>query len=313
MNNKTQWKKLIMIKPTILASVMLASLLAVGQQGWAAEECLPDSSCSEAESRARGQVRLVVRADDMGLFESINEACIQAYTNGIVRSVEVLVSAPWFLHAARLLAQHPGLDVGIHLNLTCGCSFYGWRPLTHAPGITDPDGFFYRADVQGSNSPPHYGFSEIRPNMDEVERELRAQIELGLKKMPQTSHLSTHCGALGSSPELKALLARLSKEYKLPFALPGARGVPVPGGFDKATGVTRAALLAQGLEMLKPGLYLIVEHPGFDTPEMRAINPFFGVGREDVTRMFTAPSVLSAVKRRGILLTSYREQYKQQD
>jgi hypothetical protein len=38
--------------------------------------------------------RLIVRADDMGVTHATNLACIDAFTKGIARSVEVMVPRP---------------------------------------------------------------------------------------------------------------------------------------------------------------------------------------------------------------------------
>src|SRR5271167_4712203 len=63
-------------------------------------------------------IRLVIRGDDMGYTHSGNEAIIKCYKEGIESSIEVLVASPWFPEAVKLLRQNPGIDVGIHLDLT---------------------------------------------------------------------------------------------------------------------------------------------------------------------------------------------------
>ena len=54
----------------------------------------------------------------MGSCHAANEACIESYRNGIMRSAEVIVPGPWFLEAAKMLNENPGLDAGVHLTLT---------------------------------------------------------------------------------------------------------------------------------------------------------------------------------------------------
>lgn len=88
----------------------------------------------EAEGQA---IELLVREDDMGVAEATNEACIRCYQKGIARSVEVIVNGAWFLDAARLLRDNPGLDVGVHLCLTSEWERCKWRPLTNAPSLAD--------------------------------------------------------------------------------------------------------------------------------------------------------------------------------
>src|SRR5262249_5475614 len=76
-----------------------------------------------------GEIRVLVRADDMGVAQAVNEACIQSHKEGIVKSVEVIVPGPWFLDAVRLLKENPDLDVGVHLALTSEWERVKWRPL----------------------------------------------------------------------------------------------------------------------------------------------------------------------------------------
>jgi hypothetical protein len=47
-----------------------------------------------------------------------------------------------------------------------------------------------------------------------------AQIELGKKMVPRVSYMSTHMGFDSMSPEVRALVQKLSKEYRL--AMSGA-------------------------------------------------------------------------------------------
>src|SRR4051812_12505026 len=65
--------------------------------------------------QSSNEIRLVVRADDMGASESVNEACIESHKAGVVTSAEVIVPGPWFLDAVRRLEETPDLDVGVHL------------------------------------------------------------------------------------------------------------------------------------------------------------------------------------------------------
>jgi predicted glycoside hydrolase/deacetylase ChbG (UPF0249 family) len=88
--------------------------------------------------------RLIVRADDMGVTHATNLACIDAFTKGIARSVEVMVSTPWYIEAVQFLQQHSNYDAGIHLVLNCEWSNLKWRPVTFGKSLTDSNGYFFR-------------------------------------------------------------------------------------------------------------------------------------------------------------------------
>jgi predicted glycoside hydrolase/deacetylase ChbG (UPF0249 family) len=79
--------------------------------------------------------RLVVRMDDIGGAHSINMAVIKCYQEGIGTSAEIMPVCPWFLEAARLCNENPGLDVGIHVALNSEWKGYKWKPFTDCPLI----------------------------------------------------------------------------------------------------------------------------------------------------------------------------------
>jgi predicted glycoside hydrolase/deacetylase ChbG (UPF0249 family) len=265
---------------------------------------------AEAQEKegARG-IRLLVRADDMGACHAINEACITAYREGIARSAEVIVPGPWFLDAVRLLRENPGLDVGVHLCLTSEWERCRWGPLTRGASLVDADGYFFQTTSQRKDFPPNTGFLQAKPRIDEVERELRAQIDLARKHLPGLTHLSTHMGAAVASPELKELTSRLAKEYKLRLeSPPGAKPL---GGWsgNRRSAPEKEEALAGALEKLQPGTWILVEHPGLDVAEMRALGHLgyenVAADRDGVTRAFTSDRVKAVIKARGIELVSY--------
>ncbi len=266
---------------------------------------------TEAEgTRSDEEIRLIVRADDIGSSHTANLACMKSYREGIARSVEVMVSAPWFNEAVKMLKETPGYDVGVHLTLTSEWENCKWGPITHAPSLVDEQGHFFPMTRQRSDFPPNTGFLDAGPKLEEVEKELRAQIELAVKKIPQVSHLTSHMGTPTSTPELRALVQRLAKEYKLPVEFPQAKGI---GGFGgNRDGVKeKVAALIKVIEELQPGTWILVEHPGLDTPEMRAMGHkgYWNVAkhRDAVTRAFTSAKVKKVIEKRKIELISYND------
>lgn len=257
-----------------------------------------------------GDIRLVVRADDMGVAQAANEACIQCYRQGIVRSVEVIVPGAWLLDAVRLLQDNPGLDVGVHLTLTSEWERCKWRPLTYAPSLVDSNGFFYPMNSQRKDFPPNTGFLEAQPKVEEVERELRAQIELLRRHIPRVSHVSMHMGTAGCTPQLRQVTERLSKEYNLMVESQNLKPVRGFGGSNKSP-EQKTADLAKALSELTPGNWIVIEHPGLDTAEMRGLGHlgYYEVcaDRVGVTAAFTSAQVRQIVQDRGIKLLGYAD------
>ena len=94
-------------------------------------------------TQAQQPIRLIVRGDDMGYSHAGNQAIIKTYTEGIEKSIEVIVPSPWFPEAVKLLAENPGVDVGIHLALTSEWDNEKWRPITDCPSLKDRRWIFF--------------------------------------------------------------------------------------------------------------------------------------------------------------------------
>jgi chitin disaccharide deacetylase len=245
------------------------------------------------------EIRLLVRADDMGVALGVNEACIRACKEGIARSVEVIVPGPWFLDAVRRLNENPEIDVGIHLCLTSEWERVKWRPLTASPSLVDKDGYFH---------PTTRGLHGTNPKPEEIERELRAQIELLQRHVPRLSHATAHMGTALATPEARAITEKLCKELGLRLEPKGLKRLREWTGSKKSADEKEAGLIA-AIEALEPGTYLVVEHPGVDTEEMRAMGhkgyENVAADRAGVTRALTSDKVKAAIKAKGVKLISH--------
>lgn len=246
-------------------------------------------------------IHIVVRADDMGSTRSANYACIEAYELGIVKSVEIMVPGPWFENAAKLLAERPHIDVGIHLTLTAEWTDLKWRPLTNCTSVLDEDGYFISS------------FEKTNPekwNLVEIETELRAQIELALKRMPNITHLSEHMGCLSRTAATKQLFHRLAKAYNL--KINDNLILPFPRWNNaEISAQQKTTVLIEKIENLTPGIYLLVEHPAYDDFESQGMGH---VGYEQVAKdrfgvlkALTDEKVKAAIKKRNIKLISYKD------
>lgn len=143
-----------------------------------------------------------------------------------------------------------------------------------------------------------------------MERELRAQIELALKHISNVTHLSAHMGTAVSTPELRSLVDRLATAYGLPIDLPDVKRVSTRAS-SSATAEQKEAALLKLLENLKPGTWMLIEHPGLDTPEMRAIHhkgyENVASDRAGVTHALKSKRVIETIKRRRIKLVDYAD------
>ena len=258
--------------------------------------------------------RLIVRGDDMGYSHAGNEAIVKCFKEGIESSVEILAPSPWFPEAVQLLAENPKIDVGVHLALSSEWDNIKWRPVSDSPSLRDPDGYFYPMIFPNKNYPGQ-SLVENKWRVEDVEKEFRAQIELVRKKVPRVSHLSYHMGCNSLGNEVKALVKKLAEEYRLDVEPGdfGALGVGYVG--PHATSAEKIVGFIAMLKKLEPGKsYIFVDHPGLDTPEVRAIHHIgyenVAADRQGVTDTFTSPRVLEAIKTNNIQLIGYKDLVK---
>ena len=260
--------------------------------------------------QAQEEIRLLVRSDDMGVAQAVNEGCVRSCSDGIARSVEVIVPGPWYPQAVRMLKDKPGIDVGIHLCLTSEWEEVKWRPLTAAPSLVDANGHFFPMTRQRKDFPAGTGFLDAGPKAEEVERELRAQIERIKRDLPRVSHLTSHMGTAVSTPEFRAIVQKLGAEYGLRVESNDLKPVRGWSGARKS-GEQKENDLADALRKLEAGTWLIVEHPAIDSPESRAMGHLgytnVAEDRAGVLRALTSPRVKEVVKARGIKLISYAD------
>jgi predicted glycoside hydrolase/deacetylase ChbG (UPF0249 family) len=259
--------------------------------------------------------RLIVRGDDMGYSHSGNQALIQSYLKGIETSIEVIVPSPWFPETVKMLKQNPRVDVGLHFAITSEWDNVKWRPLTDCPSLKNPDGYFYPM-ISKNNNYPKQSVMENNWKIEDIEKELRAQIEMAKKYIPGLSHVSGHMGSLAFSPDLKEMVNRVSSDYHLPMVdTERARDFKISYiGFDHRNKTTdeRVQAFIDMLDRLKSGeTYVFVEHPGLDDPELRAVSHIgyedVARHRQDVTTIFTSEKVKEAIVKKGIKLVSYQE------
>ena len=259
--------------------------------------------------------RLIVRGDDMGFSHSADLALIKSYRQGIETSIEVIVPSPWFPETVKLLQQNPRVDVGLHFAITSEWDNVKWRPLTDCNSLKNSDGYFYPMIFKNKNYPGQ-AVMDNAYKIDDIEKELRAQIVLAKKYIPRLSHVSGHMASTSFAPEVKILAEKISKEYNLPMVdVDADKTISVTyTGFDFRGKSTEERIegFIKMLDKLEDGkTYVFVEHPGLDDDELRAIYHIgyedVAKGRQDVTTIFTSEKVKEAIISKGVQLVSYKD------
>jgi predicted glycoside hydrolase/deacetylase ChbG (UPF0249 family) len=258
------------------------------------------------------EIRLIIRGDDIGSAHAANIACIKSYQKGIMRSVEIMVPCAWFPEAVKMLAENPGLDVGVHISITSEWENIKWGPVSNAPSLTDRNGYFFPMIWPNDGRPGDLNLKSQNWKIEEIEQEIRAQIEMAIRNVPRVSHLSCHMGCSGWDPKVQEVYNKLAKEYGLeinPTDL-GAKRFPLEEKGETLD--ERIDNFIAALQKLEPGnTYFYIEHPGLDTPEMQAYGHIgyenVATDRDMVTKTYTNEKVKEIIKQRNIKLISYKD------
>lgn len=253
--------------------------------------------------------KLIVRADDMGSSHSANLAIQKSYTDGIVTSVEVMVVTPWFPEAVKMLTAFPTVDVGLHLTLTSEWENIKWRPLSCTKSLVDQNGYFYPMRSPHP-SYPGQSLAEVKLDLNEIEQEFRAQIELAVRNIPELSHLTDHMGCASVNDSIMNLVKKLAEEYGLVFEPSDLLSF----GYGRQSGsfAEKKSSFLKMLASLEVGkTYLFLDHPGLNDTELQAIYHIgyerVAADRQEVTDVFTDPEVKQEIQKMGIKLISYQE------
>ena len=128
--------------------------------------------------------RLIVNADDFGSSETVNEAVIRAFTEGVLTSCSLMVTGEAFEHAVSLAHAHPDLAVGIHLVTVMGRAVL---PPAVIPTLVDAAGNFVSNPTRAGLK--YYFSPQAR---SELRQELRAQFDRFAATGLRLSHIDGH-------------------------------------------------------------------------------------------------------------------------
>jgi predicted glycoside hydrolase/deacetylase ChbG (UPF0249 family) len=262
---------------------------------------------------------LIIHADDLGAAHSINSASFDALDKGAVSSASIMIPTPWVTEVAAYARAHPNADLGLHLTITSEWQTYRWASVESRDKVSS------LLDSTGTFP------SEVEPvaakaKPEEVEREIRAQIERALALGIRPTHVDSHMGALFSTPELAAAYVKVAHEYRLPFL--AVRGNPQGG--PQAAYAPNDVLLdnviiageniprdkwkefyLNAIANLKPGLTEMIVHLGHDDAELQAVTvnhePYGSAWRQQDTNVMNSPEFRKALQDNHIIVVRWRD------
>ncbi|HXN76770.1 MAG TPA: ChbG/HpnK family deacetylase [Gemmatimonadaceae bacterium] len=253
------------------------------------------------------QVYLIIRTDDAGMSHSVNMALEKLIATGMPVSVSVMFPTPWYQETVDILKRHPEVAVGIHLTLNSEWKNYRWGPVlgrTAVPSLVDVDGYFF---------PSAEALHQNHPDLSEVEKELRAQIERALHSGLKIDYVDYHMGTAVRYPEFRDITERLANEYGLGMSqyFGDTRHDPQ---YSAAPRDKTDSLVAM-VDHLTPRFNLVVTHVGIDDAELGALLDMNTSGpladmsknRQGELDALTSQRFRDALKAHNIQLLTYRQ------
>ena len=267
---------------------------------------------------------LIIHADDLGFSRSADAASLDALDKGTITSASIMMPTPWITEVAAYARAHPEADLGLHLTLNSEWDTYRWAGLEardKTASLYEPDGTLpNNTDIVAKRAKP-----------EEVEREIRAQIERALALGIKPTHVDSHMGALFLSPALFNTYMKVAREYRLPFlALQG--GNPFGGG-DPIVLTPKdvpldAVIIAKpeiprdkwkqwyldAINNLKPGVSELIVHLGHDDAELQAVTvnhePYGSAWRQRDYEVVNSAEFKQALKDNHVILIKWRDLQK---
>ncbi|MEM2087576.1 MAG: polysaccharide deacetylase family protein [Thermoproteota archaeon] len=242
---------------------------------------------------------LIIHADDVGMCHSENMATFLGFQEGIVSSCSLMMPCPWILEAVEFFKENPDYDHGIHSTLTSEWKLYRWGPVSsksQVPTLLDEQGCLHR-EAQGA----------AKASRQEVEAELRAQVEKAFHLGLRPSHLDTHMGPVFFRSDLletyvkvaldNGLIPMLIKPTESAFEVAKHMGIKISEDLvnrilksgvpivDNFIGITFGSDLQERIKWfrsvlkdIEPGtITQVIVHLGLPEEEMKAIIPSHGV------------------------------------
>ena len=129
---------------------------------------------------------LIVNADDYGMCNAANQAVAELFEGGYLKSATIMMPCPTARDAVEFSNAHPEHAIGIHLTMTSEWGDYRWKPLTNGKSLIDEEGFMWHESDQ----------VEKNATYEDLEAEIRAQIDLAHSWGMKPSHTDNHMGSL---------------------------------------------------------------------------------------------------------------------
>lgn len=283
---------------------------------------------------------LVVNADDFGLTPGINAGMLEAHRQGILTSVSLFAHAPATKEAIALARRTPTLGVGVHLALVDAAPL---SPAREIPSLLAAD-----ARLHPGWRPFLTACLRGRVALDEVERELGAQIEHLRAQGLRLTHLDAH-KHVHAWPPIFAIVCRLALRHgigvvRLPREVPWCGAMPgdlrrapvrrqalenlalLPWAWRNGatlaqhglatraffgrvhTGHLTEEILVRIIQRLPAGVSELMTHVGHHDAALQTVRTRLRQSREEELRLLCSPRIRGVLSEAGVTLVRQDEQ-----
>ncbi|MEX1241246.1 MAG: polysaccharide deacetylase family protein [Cyclobacteriaceae bacterium] len=312
-----------------LCALCLLAAVSGCRHNRASEKVPPPGTWADRLGFPPGKRVIIFHADDIGMCEEANEAVIPLLKRKEIQSAAAMPPCPAFEDAIEWAKANPDADIGLHLTLNSEMKSPRWGTVADpksVPGLLTPEGVLWRRQ------------SEVVEHAtgDEIERELRAQIEKTLRMGYRPTHLDSHMGTVFGTADFLEVYLKLAEDYHIPAMVihdPEAMehfmkyvSLPPPTAAQKQliadyslpkldnylaiksakTYPEKKALFFETVRSLEPGLIEIIFHPQVKSERSESITASWQQ-RVWEAELFSDPEVQSFLDDERILLTNWKE------
>ena len=316
------------IKSFLFVFIMLFVSTCSNEQP-ANKKKLEGNNWAEKLGFPEGKKVLILHADDIGMCEEANIAAFSYLKNNQIQSAAIMVPCSFAEEAIKWAVKNPSKDIGLHLTLTSEWKTYRWSSIANkkdVPGLIDPNGKLW------------HSVKEVVANAsaEEVEKEIRAQIDKAISLGMKPSHIDTHMGTLYATSDFVKVFLKIAEEYKIPanaIDLSNEKvvehfrnaGYPIDTNIiqlmntyslpklDFFTSVPKGKTYEEKREnffnlvqSLPLGLTEIIFHPSIETENLKTITNSWQQ-RVWEAKLFSDPIVQNFFKEKNIIFTSWTD------
>ena len=276
-----------------------------------------------------GRKVLILHADDIGMCEEANMAVIPYLENQHIQSASVMMPCEYSDEFMQWYKINASYDIGLHLTLTSEWPTWRWGPVADkdsVPGLLDSDGFMWHSVAEVvQNAKPQ-----------EVEKEIRAQIEKALSLGVRPTHLDMHMATLYHLDAFSKIFLDIAEEYQIPALVFDLSNDPIIQKFEEIDIPISDYLIArsndypmpkldnfgsyrvadtyeelrdnffEAVKSLNPGIAQIIFHPSVESDKLKEITDSWQQ-RVWEGQLFSDQKVIDFLREEQIIFTTWKE------